>query len=128
MAEQQLSIRVAVATGTGKRVDQHFAKTPGFDIYDVTEKGYAFIERRANPQARCGCGSGGHETDAFEAVTGSIKDCRFVVALQIGNGAITYLVDRGIRAAQIDDTVEIALQQLIDSGKLNKLIYRQGRK
>ena len=124
-------VRVAVATSTGKRVDSHFSQSPFFDIYDIKEGAWTFAQRRANTEASCGCNSGapgenaGH---AFAKVAGFISDCQFVVANRIGSGAVGYLVDHGIRAAQFDDTVENALKTLIASGKLNKLLRRQERR
>jgi len=120
-------VRIAVATSTGERVDQHFSRSQNFDIYDLTNSTWRFVERRANAAASCGC----HEPDsgeAFDAVTVFIADCRFVIALRIGNGALTYLIDRGIRAAQMDDTVENAIRALVTSGKLNNLLRKHDRK
>ena len=122
------TVRVAVATYTGERVDSHFSQSPFFDIYDVTQGAWTFAQRRANTGASCGCHSGaaGEKTGhAFDNVAQFISDCQFVVANRIGSGAVGYLVDHGIRAAQVDDTVENALKTLIASGKLNKLLRRQ---
>jgi len=117
-------VRVAVATGTGERVDQHFATTPFFDIFDLDDSTFTFVNRRENSAGRCGCHDQ-HGGAIFEALTEIIKDCRFVVALRIGHGALSYLIERGIRAAQIDDTVENSLKQLLNSGKLKTLLRRQ---
>jgi predicted Fe-Mo cluster-binding NifX family protein len=107
------NVRVAVATSTGERVDSHFSQSPFFDIYDIKEGAWKFAQRRAN---------------TFAKVAVFISDCQFVVANRIGSGAVGYLVDHGIRAAQFDDTVENALRALIASGKLTKLLRRQERK
>ena len=125
MEERLSSLRVAIATGNGQRVDQHFARSPIFDIYNVENNGFSFIERRENTAARCGC-EGGDRATSFEEIFDIINDCRFVVAFRIGSGAISHLVDRGIMAAQIDDTVENALAQLIESGKFKIALRRQG--
>ena len=117
-------VRIAVASSTGERVDQHFSKSPYFDIYDLSENSWTFVERRENPEVSCGCHDE-HGGAAFEAIIGYITDCRFVVAQRIGNGALSYLIDRGIRAAQIDDTVHNALNSLLMSGKHKKLLRRQ---
>jgi predicted Fe-Mo cluster-binding NifX family protein len=125
------NVRVAVATSTGERVDSHFSQSPFFDIYDVKEGAWTFAQRRANTEASCGCHShapGESAGHAFAKVAGFISDCQFVVANRIGSGAVGYLVDHGIRAAQFDDTVENALRALIASGKLTKLLRRQERK
>jgi predicted Fe-Mo cluster-binding NifX family protein len=118
-------LRVAVATGDGGRVDQHFARSRFFDVYEVDADRYTFFERRENPSGRCDC-DGSHRDKAFAEICDLIKDCRFVVALRIGEGAITHLVDRAIRAAQIDDTVDGALRQLIESGKFKTALRRKG--
>jgi len=125
------NVRVAVATSTGERVDSHFSQSPFFDIYDIKEGAWTFAQRRANTEASCGCHSqtpGESAGHAFAKVAVFISDCQFVVANRIGSGAVGYLVDHGIRAAQFDDTVENALRALIASGKLTKLLRRQERK
>jgi predicted Fe-Mo cluster-binding NifX family protein len=126
-ARQATTVRVAVATSTGERVDGHFATAAFFDVYDIDGNEIVRVGRRENLSGRCGCHDE-HGGSAFEQIIGIIYDCRFIVALRIGNGAVSYLVDRGIRAAQIDDTVEGALQSLIKSGKLRTLLRRQERK
>lgn len=128
---QAKPVRVAVATSKGDRVDSHFSQSPFFDIYDVLGDAWTFAERRANSEASCGCHSqapGESAGQGFAKVAGFISDCQFVVANRIGSGAVGYLVDHGIRAAQVDDTVENALRTLIASGKLTKLFRRQEQK
>lgn len=118
------TVRVAVATSTGERVDGHFATAAFFDVYDINGTSIEKVGRRENLSGGCGCHDE-HGGSAFEQIIKLISDCRFIVALRIGNGAVSWLVDRGIRAAQIDDTVENALQSLIKSGKLRTLLRRQ---
>jgi predicted Fe-Mo cluster-binding NifX family protein len=121
-----LSIRVAVATSDGVRVDQHFSRASHFDIYDVSNDTAQFVERRENKNASCGCHDD-HGAATFESIISGITDCRFIIAQRIGNGAISYLIDRGIRASQTDDTVDVALKNLVQSGKLKNLLRRQER-
>lgn len=124
---EEITIKVAVATRTGERVDQHFSKSPSFDIYEVKDTNFKFLERRINTAAKCGCNEKPESTN-FKAIIDIIRDCRFVLAFRIGNGAISYLIDNGFRAAQVDDNVENAINQLIKSGKLKTVIRRQERK
>lgn len=120
-SNERKKIRIAVATSDGKRVDQHFARSEYFDIYEVEETNWVFVDRKSNSDGRCGCHDE-HGGAAFEEIISRISDCRFVIALRIGNGAVSYLVDRGIRASQIDDTTENALNTIISSGKLKNLL------
>jgi predicted Fe-Mo cluster-binding NifX family protein len=122
-AKQSGIVRVAIATSTGERVDQHFSKSPFFDIYDVAESTWTLVEHRSNTVASCGCQSG--HGGVFDKVVELVADCRFVVAQRIGNGALSSLIDHGIRAAQIDDTVQNSLQTLISSGKLNRTLRKK---
>jgi predicted Fe-Mo cluster-binding NifX family protein len=119
-------VRIAVATGSGERVDQHFSRSPTFDIFDIVDSVPVFVERRENREASCGCQSN-HDGAAFSTIIEGIADCSFVVAQRIGNGALSSLIDHGIRASQSDDTVSGALQTIIASGKLKNLLRRQKR-
>jgi predicted Fe-Mo cluster-binding NifX family protein len=118
------AVRLAVATSNGERVDQHFSRSQFFDIYDVEKDSWTFVEHRPNPASSCGCHDE-HGGTAFDAILEFLSDCRFVVAQRIGNGALSYLIDRGVRAAQIDDTVENALRTLVTSGKLSRILKRK---
>ncbi len=117
-------VRVAIATSDGKKCDQHFARAPLFDIYDFHDDKYVFVERRENRRAGCGCNSE-QESNVFLSICNIIKDCRFVVALKVGNGAISYLIDMGILGVQFDGSIENALKQLMQSGRMKALLKRE---
>jgi nitrogen fixation protein NifB len=120
-ASKKRPLRVALATYSGERVDQHFAKAKYFDIYELVGEENIFIERRENIAGTCGC-HGENTVELFRSIIETIADCKYVLANRVGGGALVHLIDHGIRAAVVGDTVPNALQWLRTSGKLEHLL------
>jgi len=126
-ANEAKPVRVAVCTSAGDKVDQHFSKSAFFDIYDVVNDSITFIERRKNAEPACGCNDK-HETEIFVKIIANIIDCKYVLAVKIGGGAIGHLIDYGIRATITSDPVPEALNKLVESGKLKRIPFRKEAK
>ncbi|MFA6342602.1 MAG: NifB/NifX family molybdenum-iron cluster-binding protein [Fibrobacteraceae bacterium] len=119
------SIRVAVASTTGESVDQHFAKTPHFFIYEFNGISWHFVEDRVNPENFCSC-SAGLNHHSFEDVSSLLSDCHFILAFQIGPAAAVALFRQGIRAHIAVGPVLPALEEFQKSPKFQHPLSKKG--
>lgn len=116
-----MSYKIAVASSDGSTIDQHFGKADRFEIFEVLDDGgFRSSEIRAKPAAvlsgetadhkrGTGCGCEGGEADA-----GIISDCAYVLAAQIGMGALRSLARQGITAFDVDGNPEDAVKKIIE--------------
>ena len=96
--------RVAFASSDGENVDVHYGKADQFLIYLINdEEGFDFIEKRVVTPV---CLEDSHEEKAMEKSTSKFRDCKYVVASRIGNGATASLSARGITAMELPGSVE----------------------
>jgi predicted Fe-Mo cluster-binding NifX family protein len=114
-------MKVAVASSDGKVVNQHFGHARQFLIFELEESRFTFLEVRENVPT---CHMGRHDVSALDATADIIGDCKYVIASQVGRGATTALLNKGIRAYIDADFIENALQKLIASGKLKYFLRR----
>lgn len=84
-------MRIAVATGNGEKVDQHFGKAVSFNIYDVEDGSMKMLEKR-DVKSYCECENGepvdpNHKfsENRFSAVVEKIMDCKKLYVVQIGD-------------------------------------------
>lgn len=106
-----MSYRIAVGSGDGVFVDQHFATALQFLIYEVNGEEYDFIESRSN---RIDCECSEYHKNKFSPLTEKINDCRAVLVGRIGPGAQNALKEQGIDAYDIQESIDVALEKLID--------------
>lgn len=97
---------IAVASSDGTRIDAHFGRTRRFRVYRFEGGKWLFQEDR---ESRPPCGSGEHVGDLLEQAVELVADCRWVVASQIGPGAIDALIDRGVFPLFVRGMVDEAL-------------------
>jgi predicted Fe-Mo cluster-binding NifX family protein len=105
--------RVAVASGSGERVDACFGKCPSFRIYSLENKDGAYFyslteERPGVPP----CRDGEHDQGLLDKTAGLLSDCQMVLAGRIGPGAMKALSDRGIMGLPVALLVKDALARL----------------
>jgi predicted Fe-Mo cluster-binding NifX family protein len=104
-----MDVKIAVASSDGETVNQHFGRAGSFYIYRLHDTGYELLEVRDNSPA---CSGGQHSDDALERAAKTIADCRGVVAVQIGPGAIDALIDHRIMAFSMGGSISDALDTL----------------
>ena len=105
-----MSYRIAVGSGDGVFVDQHFATALQFLIYEVDGEDYDFVEARKN---RLDCECSEYHKNKFLPLTEKINDCRAVLVGKIGPGAQNALKEYGIDAFDIHESIDVALEKLI---------------
>lgn len=107
--------KVAVGTGDGVFVTEHFGFATQFQIWDLADQAPRLVETRRNLPA---CGSGqasGLFADAnalMDRSVDTVRDCRAVVVARIDECALTRLTALGILAFETDEPVDVALREL----------------
>lgn len=121
--QDQIPVRIAVASENGLMVHQHFGRATQFMIFEVADGQTKFVETRKNLPA-CGTanenGEHGHGEDPMQHSVSLVADCRAVVVSQIGPGAVEKLSRRGVIAFVIPDFIDRALPRLLRSGELQR--------
>ena len=102
---------VAVATRDGENVNAHFGKTPFFYIYDVSKDKIELLERRNAVEVRQQMFS--HNETVMKKMAELLKDCKSVVAEQIGVGAAKNLLESGFRVYEAQGQIDSVLHSLV---------------
>jgi lactoylglutathione lyase len=87
---QTATIRMAVASTTGTKIDQHFGQTEAFYVFDVTAAGAVEVDRR-EVAVNALPNEGSRET-----IIRILADCKTLLAEKIGNGPRPMLAKAGI--------------------------------
>ena len=113
-------MKVAIGSGHGAAVTEHFGYALAFQIWEFANGRFQFVETRRNAPA---CGVGRDESgpcDPMAASVALVSDCRAVVVARIGECAVNRLDRLGILAFETEDAVEQALAELAASGLLTE--------
>jgi nitrogen fixation protein NifB len=105
--------RIAVASKTGRLVDQHFGHASEFKIYQGDGETFQLVERRQIEQYCLGVDECGDSGDRKDAVIGAIRDCDAVITLRIGYHASQRLQKSGILSIEHYDTIENGLNHAV---------------
>jgi nitrogen fixation protein NifX len=116
-------MKVAIGTGDGVSVTEHFGYATQFQIWDFSGAAPKLVESRRNIPA-CGADRDGNiERDPMDVSVDLVSDCRAVVVARIGECALNRLNALGILAFETDDAVETALRELAGSGLIDGKAY-----
>jgi len=107
-----MAIKIAVASSDGINVDQHFGRARTFRIYQLNDDVFEYLETRDNEAP---CSGHSHDDNALDQAASRLSDCRGVIAVQIGAGAIDALIVHRIMAFTLPGTIEEAFASLIKS-------------
>lgn len=106
--------RLAFAS-TGKYVDQHFGSARCFQVYDVVEGVYEYVEtRETDALCRGGCEGG------FEHLLNALSDCGMIFAVQIGPSAAAFMTARGKRVFEASGAVDEILAHIVKENLLEE--------
>jgi predicted Fe-Mo cluster-binding NifX family protein len=111
-----ISFKVAIASEDGLFIDEHFGRAPKFLIFNVHENGsFELIESRKNipPEEYLK-----NHDQALNKIINKVADCRFVLAEKIGPDAKEKLNYNHIRAYELNNSIEEALE------RLSAVVYR----
>ena len=99
--------RVAIASTDGETVNTHYGKSERFYIYIVDDdEGYDLLETRSVQPV---CQEGFHDKAAMDSHVQQFKDCKYVIASRIGDGAIQSLTAQGITAMELPGSIDDAI-------------------
>ena len=107
------AVRVAIATQDMKSLNAHFGSAKRIAVYDVTEKGWRFVE--AHDFSDVSDQSGSHRTDGEDRIgqkTDALAGCHLLFCLAIGGPSAAKVVAAKIhpikvaQAAPIDEVLE----------------------
>lgn len=112
-----MSIRIAVATKSGKVIDKHFGRAEAFHIVDLDEKENCYIEKRETTRL---CQEHEHNESALEKMMLLLHDCSAVLASKVGVEVKRKLEIVGIAVFEVGLPVDEALEKL-------KQYYYKGR-
>lgn len=104
-AMPQHATRVAVAQGLQRRIDVHFGHAKGFDIYQLHDGNYTFVEHRVLPPFCTGESECAEGESKMDKMIDTLSDCAFVLASRVGISPWVALEKAGI-----EPNVEYALQ------------------
>lgn len=104
-------MKVAIGTGDGVFVTEHFGFATQFQIWDLGSGAPRLIETRRNLPA-CGAGPQADATALMDRSVETVSDCRAVVVARIGECALTRLTALGILAFEADEPVKVALREI----------------
>lgn len=116
-ASDNKTYTVAVASHSGRLIDQHFGHANEFRIYSYKAGSVELIEKRQIKQFCTGVEDCDDEHSKLENITKIIEDCNAVLVLRIGHLPKTLLEQKGINVIQtfgfIDEEIKkYVLEQL----------------
>ncbi|WP_273227512.1 nitrogenase cofactor biosynthesis protein NifB [Geosporobacter ferrireducens] len=105
---------IAVASKTGRLIDQHFGHVKEFFIYKYDKAGVKFIERRSVDQYCRGAEECQDSETKMERLRKVLQDCNLVLCLRIGSTPRKYLEDQNIYIAEIYEEIEKGIIQSVE--------------
>jgi predicted Fe-Mo cluster-binding NifX family protein len=106
-----ITMRIAIASGDGRLVDQHFGHATQFLICEPNGTGFRLIDVRRNSPA-CGAGWTPGAEDPMERSARLVADCQVVLVAQIGECGLERLSELGIEAFELPGPIDRALRQV----------------
>lgn len=117
-------MKVAFATTDSINVDEHFGRCGTFAIYDVTDEGYQFIEKRKFSDGRDSAVEDSRDNkhlheDLVQKKVDRLDDCRLIYLMAIGGPSAARLAGKGIMPVKVKKVVSIkeSLVELVDKLK-----------
>ncbi|MBP5603608.1 MAG: dinitrogenase iron-molybdenum cofactor biosynthesis protein [Treponema sp.] len=99
--------RVAIASTDGESVNTHYGKSEIFYIYIVDDdEGYDLLEKRKVTPV---CQDGFHNKSEMDKHVQQFKDCKYVIANRIGDGALQSLTAAGITGMELPGSIDDAI-------------------
>jgi predicted Fe-Mo cluster-binding NifX family protein len=96
-------MRIAVASDDGITISEHFGRSEGFIIFDVTDNLATRVEKRTNTNhhehAQGDCEHHNHEEShhSHESFLTALHDCQAVICRGMGRRAVMDLASKGIK-------------------------------
>lgn len=113
---EEKPILFAVSSKSGVLVDQHFGHATDFYIYEYKDNNIRFKERRSvskycDGSESCDGMGGGNKEGKIDAILETVKDCKGVLAMRIGEAPKQRLKENSIETFTTYDRIEDAVKQ-----------------
>jgi len=113
---EEKPILFAVSSKSGVLVDQHFGHATDFYIYEYKDNNIRFKERRSvskycDGSESCDGMGGGKKEGKIDAILETVKDCKGVLAMRIGEAPKQRLKENSIETFTTYDRIEDAVKQ-----------------
>lgn len=113
---EEKPILFAVSSKSGVLVDQHFGHATDFYIYEYKDNNIRFKERRSvskycDGSESCDGMGGGNKEGKIDAILETVKDCKGVLAMRIGEAPKKRLKENSIETFTTYDRIEDAVKQ-----------------
>ena len=121
-AAEKETLLIAVSSKSGILVDQHFGHASDFYIYENKDNNIKFREKRSvsrycEGEDSCDGMGGGNKEGKIDAIIETIKDCKVVLAMRIGEAPRQKLKEHSIETIttynRIEDAVKEAVEKLV---------------
>ena len=119
MGGGRMSIKAAVASNDGQSINEHFGRARHFLIFDLVEEHFILAEVREIVSPHSSVAE--HDSNAIDRIIEALADCRFVLAGQIGPGAVERLGLHGIKGFTISGSIDKVLEKLASSYEIRNL-------
>ncbi|MCG6203441.1 dinitrogenase iron-molybdenum cofactor biosynthesis protein [Rhodopseudomonas sp. HC1] len=114
-------IKVAIATGDGVTVTEHFGYATRFQIWNFADGTPHLLETRTNRPA-CGADRREARREPMDESVELVADCSAVIVARIGECGVNRLTALGILAFETEDAVDTAVRELAESGLLRRSV------
>ena len=110
-----MKYRIALATYSGETIDLHFGRCTRFQVVEVTDNiSWDYIDE-IDTGIAC-IGECDHEN--ISRVAEQLSSCKYVLASRIGLGAARILLNNGVKALEIENEIENAIEKLMAYDKV----------
>jgi predicted Fe-Mo cluster-binding NifX family protein len=114
----KMALKVAIASNDRQSINEHFGRARHFLIFEWAEGHFKLVEVREIVSPHCGGSQ--HDGNAINTIVDLLSDCRFVLASQIGPGAIELLGLKSIKGFSISGVIDQALAKLAELPEVKK--------
>lgn len=108
-----MSLKIAVASNDGQNINEHFGRARHFLIFDRVDEHFKLVEVREIIPPHCAQEPQEHHD--IDSLIEVLKDCRFILANQIGPGATQQLASNGIKGFAVSGTIDQIMEKLQNS-------------
>lgn len=105
-----MKYKVALATFTGENIDLHFGRCSKFQVAEITDNEEWNFADEIDTGLAC---DGGCDHEHIKEVADKLSSCKYALSARIGPGAARVLLDKGIKALEIENEIGAAIEKLM---------------
>ncbi len=110
---RSMSFKIAVVSNDGQNINEHFGRARHFLIFDLVDKHFKLVEVREIISPHCDNDQCEHHD--IDHILEALEGCHFILASQIGPGAIRQLESHGIKGFAISGSIDQITEKLLNS-------------